>query len=252
MMISDAVFAVMDLETTGFDPETEAPVEVAVTSLQVGAPEECQIIALGSDLIDPGRPIPPEARAVHHLSDADVRGKIDLDTALKQWPMLNVRGMRDDQYVPVAHNARFDAAFWTGVDPQEDGWLCTYRLASHLWPNAPGHGNQVLRYWLDLDAEMVFALTMPPHRALPDTYVTAHLLRAILEAAPDSIDTVEALHALGWAPIEQSTCRFGKHRGTPWAEVPMDYLRWMRRQGADQWDADVWHTVALQWERRKS
>jgi len=242
MMIEDAVFAVMDLETTGTDPQADEAVEVAVSTLAT-LPDGCQIIALGSDLINPGRPIPPEARAVHHLSDADVRGKVDLATARDRWPMLWTCDERNGRYVPVAHNARFDAAFWTGVDPEADGWLCTYRLASHVWPDAPGHSNQVLRYWLDLDEHMDAALTMPPHRALPDTYVTAHLLRAILEATAETIDSVEGLHSLCWSPILQSTCRFGKHRGTPWSEVPKDYLRWMVRQGADQWDADVFHTI---------
>ena len=43
------------------------------------------------------------------------------------------------------------------------------------------HSNQVLRYWLGLrlDAD----LAMPPHRAGPDAYVTAHLLLRMMALA---------------------------------------------------------------------
>lgn len=60
-----------DLETTGVDVLRDRIVDVSVvrrTSTASGAPEETVL----SSLINPGRQIPADATAVHHISDADV------------------------------------------------------------------------------------------------------------------------------------------------------------------------------------
>ncbi len=44
-------------------------------------------------------------------------------------------------------------------------------MAMHVWPDAPRHSNQVLRYWRNLVLDN--ALAMLPHRAGPDAWVTA-------------------------------------------------------------------------------
>ena len=85
--------------------------------------------------------------------------------------------------------------------------ICTYKAALRLWPEAPGHGNQVLRYWLrpkDLDP----VIASPPHRALPDAYVTAFILRELLELA-----TVEELIAWTGEPALLPRVTFGQYRG---------------------------------------
>lgn len=105
----------------------------------------------------------------------------------------------------------------------------------HVWPDAPKHGNQVLRYWRGLALDPAFA--MPPHRAGPDAWVTAHLLRELLR-----LTTVEQMIAWSDQPRPIPTLPFGKHRGATWNEVPADYLQWMVGQDMDP---DVlWHARA--------
>ena len=220
-------FRVLDSETTGFDPETEAVVELAAVDVQDGA-----IVDVKSDLVDPGIPVPPEASAVHHLTSKDLDGYPPLSEV---WPQYKP----GEGVIMVAHNASFDVSF-LGQAPNE--WLCTYRLASHLWPDAPGHSNQVLRYWLELSVPGADGLAA--HRALADAYVTAAILGPLLEAAREAgLSTVADLRRRCWEPIIQTKCRFGKHRGKPWTEVPRDYLQWMVKQGAQSWDADTWATI---------
>ena len=61
---------VIDIETTGTDPETDAIIEIA--SVDVLA--DGTIANQRSTLVRPGIPVPPESSAVHHLIDEDLAG----------------------------------------------------------------------------------------------------------------------------------------------------------------------------------
>ena len=222
---------VIDTETTGLDHEKEKVVEIAAVVVDA---ENYLISKYHSELIDPGIPIPVESTAIHHLKDEDVKGKRNLDqsVAYSIGPLVSGKG-----FVPAAHYAAFDSLF---VKIPGD-WICTNRCAKHLWPNAPGHSNQVLRYWIkDLDyyANMT-GMAMPPHRALPDAWVTAHLVIRMLQEG----NTVEDLLRLTKTPILLKTCRFGKHANTDWKDVPRDYLIWILKGDHSKWDPDIIHTA---------
>ena len=76
---------------------------------------------------------------------------------------------------------------------------------------------------------------MPPHRAGPDAWVTANILADLLRFA-----TVQQMIDWTSQPRPMPVLTFGKHKGTGWAEVPTDYLRWMT--GQQDMDSDtVWH-----------
>ena len=64
---------------------------------------------------------------------------------------------------------------------------------------------------------------MPPHRALPDAYVTAHILSRLLKAC-----SVEDMISISSKPALLSIVGFGKHKGMKFADVPADYLEWIR------------------------
>ncbi len=61
-----------------------------------------------------------------------------------------------------------------------------------------------------------------PHRALPDAYVTAFILREAVELA-----TVKELIAWTGEPALLPRVTFGRYRGSNWDEVPADYLAWI-------------------------
>ena len=56
-----------DLETTGVDPQTDRIVELSVLRVEPDGSRQSR-----TRRINPGRPIPKEATAVHGISDADV------------------------------------------------------------------------------------------------------------------------------------------------------------------------------------
>lgn len=59
-----------DLETTGVAPDRDRIVDLAFLRRAPDGQEE-----VFSSLVDPGMPIPPEATAVHHITDEMVRGQ---------------------------------------------------------------------------------------------------------------------------------------------------------------------------------
>lgn len=237
---------VLDTETTGTDPETCGVVEYAHAVVDT---ETRRVTGHQSWLCHPGEgrlPIPPEARAVHHISERDIE-------AASAPPLGLLLDGRDFRQVDVfcAHNAEFDRGFlrsWIDADPsaRDRPWICTYRVARHLWPEAPGFGNQVLRYWTGVEPAWPWPQTScpagpewVPHRALYDVCTTAALLVRQIDHAADT----EELVRLTNAPVLLRTCGFGKHRGTLWSEVPRDYLRWMVKNGVQADDRDTTYTV---------
>jgi len=224
------VITVLDSETTGLDPTKAAVVEIAAVFLD----DDGTLRDATSTLVNPQIPIPPEARAIHHISDKDVANAPILEDALK---LISPAGSM------AAHNAAFDAAFLK-LPIQ----ICTWRCAKHIWPFLPSHGNGVLRYALpDLEETINKAarkfdkknpkrLLMPPHRALPDAWVTAGILQQMLEKK-----TPKELIDLTQKPILLRLVHFGKHKGQPWETVPKDYLKWLLRQ--DKLEPDVRHTA---------
>lgn len=232
---------VIDTETTGVDPAKDAVVELAVVpvfrpgGVRHDSQPEWEMGAHFTSLVDPGRPIPPEASAVHHLRDQDVAGLPSLAAA---W---------DQEWSPpdfyAAHNAKFDREMLeAGLSIKfETPWICTWRCALHLYPDAPSHSNQCLRYYLSLDEQVrdlleEYQCDWAPHRALYDAVTTANILVHMLNGR-----TPQQLVDLTTAPVLLTKVRFGKHQGQPWASVPRDYLQWILRQG--DFDPDVQHTA---------
>ena len=201
---------VVDVETTGLDPAVDRVVEIAILLVN-----EKQLRVMPhphiNKLVDPQILIPATASAIHHIVEEDiVCGRpIFFEDARETALACEADG------VLAAHNAAFDSAFI----PTKNKWICTMRVAKHLWPDAPGYGNQVLRYWLELpvDSDCV------PHRALGDAQVTAQLLRLQLALVDGSVDR---LLELTETPALLKTVPFGKHKGEAWKDVPRDYLEW--------------------------
>jgi len=229
----DAKVRVFDFETTGLGPDDQI-VEVGVVDLKLYTGDICEVT---SQIVRPPKPIQPTACAVHHITDDDVM-------SAPSWAEVGPQVFNGDPNVIAyaAHNASFDrrliGADLIGGKP----FICTYKAALRLWPDAPGHKNQDLRYWLKLPVDRERAI--PAHRALPDAYVTAHLLRELLNHA--SIDDL-----VSWSqqPALLVNVGFGKHRGMKWTDVPGDYLDWMISKG--DFNEDVLYTVQTVRRRRQ-
>lgn len=204
---------VVDFETSDM-VKKDRPVEL----VEVGwtdFDEYWQISRPQSLLVNPGMPISAEARGVHHLSNEDVAGGLSPDAA-----RARLRDGMEPGDMFAAHNAAFERELFSG---EPFLWICTMICAKHLLPDAPGYGNQTLRYHLGVDSDFEWPeLAMPPHRAGPDTYVTAHILsRLTFIAGPAKL--IELTNT----PVLLKTVTFGKYEGQLWSDMDRGYLEWI-------------------------
>ena len=119
-------------------------------------------------LVNPGISIPSVASAMHHLVNQNVRHAMEWYVA-----EANLQDFAGDAVI-VTHHDAFERSFIPSLF--NDRWICTYRLARHLWPSAPKHALQVLRYELKLNVRVEH-----PHRAEGDVTVTTALLFRALD-----------------------------------------------------------------------
>ena len=212
---------VVDCETTGTDDAAEL--------LEVGAVVRCNggwIKSRCSALVLPGVSIPPEASAVHHITD-----DVLYDEGAYTRPQISemvLKAASDCDFI-AAHNAAFDKRFLPELADRT--WICTCTVAKHLWPEAPNYSLGTLRYWRGHNIDIKGS----SHRAGYDALLAAHLLNDELGI----VDVNKLVELTETLPILR-VVHFGKHRGTPWAEVPRDYMAWIVRQG--DFDPEVTHT----------
>ena len=237
-LAATVIIRICDIETSGDAPPEHAVCEIGYCDVgyDIGS-GQWEVMEGASRLIAPGRPMPPEASAVHHLIDEDLAGA-------PSWEEVAPLMLRGEGIVALAaHSVKFERAWITDELTGGLPWICTYKSAMRLWPEAPGHSNQCLRYWLRPDG-LDRAVASPAHRAFPDAYVTAHLLRDILNK---QLATLDELIAWTGQPVLQTICRFGKNYGTPWREIESDYLRWVLERDFDE---DVKFTAKEELKRR--
>lgn len=232
---------VVDIETTGLDPEKDAVVEIATVEL-VKRGSEWWTGPIRTTLVNPQRPIPPETSAVHGIIDADIEAITpSLDLAIDY--VLPV-GERANGVVLAGHNAiAFDSKFLPpGLTKHR--WIDTCRCAMHLFPEAPRFSNGALRYWLKLEIARRRDHRIA-HTAAADATTTALILSHMLNGEHGR--SAKDLLVLSHRPALLRKVGFGKHFGMLWTDVPFDYLQWAKKQDFDE---DVMHTVNTEFERR--
>lgn len=198
---------VFDVETTGLAPrEGDRVCELAALRWEEGA-----VRGHISTLVNPGRPIPPEATAVHGISDADVAAAPPWEEARAQFVAF-ARGA-----LLAAYNLPFDLSFLAtpatagGPEPVLNPTADVLALARRLMPG-------LASYHLG-DVAAALGISNPsPHRALGDVAVTSEVALALLAALRDAgqartaaevvrysrglegtAATVELLAAIEWA-----------------------------------------------------
>lgn len=211
---------IIDIESTGLPENGGEVIEIASVDLA----RDWSISAVTSTLVKPGKPVPPEASAVHHIVDADL---VDAPSLAEAVAMFRSGG--PDLYL-VAHNCVFEKHFLAEHIPAK-AWLCTFKSARRLWPDWPSHANQALRYRLGLIEPFGIPRSeITPHRASSDVVVTAAILAQILRTKAASFGQL-----LEWSeqPLHVPRIPFGKQRGKPWIEADDGLLAWIIRSDMD-------------------
>ncbi len=243
------IIRVVDLETTGDAPPEHSVCEIGFCDIEstatdlAGSPSAWVVRGGFGVFVNPGRPIPPETSAIHHIIDSDVASAPRWDDVRSDY--VSNEWLEVDQppiIALAAHSASFERKFITDEDTGGLNWICTYKCALRLFPDAPGHSNQVLRYWLS-PISLDRTVANVAHRAYPDAYVTAFTLRALLELAP-----VEDLIKWSSEPALLRRVPFGKNRGALWTEIDDGLLWWVLDKDFGE---DILFTARKEIERRE-
>ena len=150
-----STIVVVDTETNGLEPDPSADsgglLEIAWVPVALADAAETSegwtVVADAAQacLLHHSQPLDPAARAIHHIRpeqvDPDSGNCLARDVVMHD--LLCAEEPGDMMY--AFHNAPFDMKFLPELGlPVID----TLQCAKHIWPDAPKHSNQVLRYWL--------------------------------------------------------------------------------------------------------
>jgi DNA polymerase-3 subunit epsilon/ATP-dependent DNA helicase DinG len=175
----DRTLVVVDLETTGLNPDHDRIIEIGAVKIVDG-----QLADEWQTLINPGIEIPQRTTEITGIRTEDVIDAQRLAYILPEFQTF----LRD--HPVIGHNITFDVSFLqrSGL-PMRMPSIDTYALASTLIPNAPGYSLSALAHLLNVP-------TGDAHRALDDAIMTAHVFLALQQMARElPFGTLEAIAA---------------------------------------------------------
>ena len=212
----------------------------------------CQIAYKSGDqsfmgLYKPPVKIPPEASAVHHISNKMVADKPSFTESGDQKKIKEL--FENPDSVVVAHNAPFDLNIIKKEDIVPIKFICTLRVARHL--DAEGkierYNLQYLRYLLDIEVDAT------AHDAMGDVVVLEKLFerlekKIIDEQGVDHEAAIAQMIEISSHPSLLRTFNFGKHVGKKIeqvASIDRGYLEWLLSQklASDVADEDWIYTL---------
>jgi len=167
---------VVDVETTGTNPDSADLVEVAAVRVKGG-----KVVDRWSTLVNPGRPI--FGHQMHGITDADVKKAPSPAEAARA--ALAFVG----EAPIVGHSVGFDIAFLEaaladGTRIEKGRYFDTLTLARDGYPDLPSYTLGELSRFFGVELKQA-------HRALPDAEATAELLLAIGADLPARLDALE-------------------------------------------------------------
>ena len=225
----------IDLETTDLPEDGGRICEIGWYDILLDDGEIKLFPDHDSALINPQILMPSKAKAVHHITD-----QMLADATKNADEMM--RSVLSKADVLVAHKADFEQAFIHTNLP----WICTYKVARHLYPHFDQFTVQYLRYRLELDLDQSKA--MPAHRAGPDAYVAGHLFVEFLKQM-----TVEEMIDISQQQVLLYRCHLRKHKSKIWEEIAQSdpsYLQWIIGDNSDFKPSDEVYHTANHWLRR--
>jgi ATP-dependent DNA helicase DinG len=171
----------LDVETTGLDSERDAIIEFGAVRFR-----DTHVDEPFHQLINPGRPLPPEIVNLTGITDDMLAGAPRMTQVLEE-----IRSYVGDDPI-LGHSVQFDLAF---LQPrglfQDNQRLDTYDLASVLMPSAA-------RYSLSALASALAVPVRETHRALSDAQTTRMVFMRLMDTVRElPWELVEEVSLLG-------------------------------------------------------
>ncbi len=231
--LENEIFVCLDCEFTGLDPNNDRICEIAVATFN-----STEILEQFESLIDPECPISETSIAIHHITEDMVKGKP------KMADILPAILRMIDRHVIVGHGIGYDidmivsAAQRANIpaDIKRNATLDTLRLA-RLYGESPVNSLEHLRQHFNIEDEGA-------HRAMSDVIVNIDVFRFLSKRYKSLKDMQEVLSR----PILMKAMPLGKHKGRPFKDIPLEYLRWAAHKDFDQ---DLTYSIRAELKRRK-
>jgi DNA polymerase III epsilon subunit-like protein len=198
-------------------------------------------------LYKPENKIPPEASAVHHITNKMVIDKPSFSSS-DDLPKIK-KLFEDENSVVIAHNAPFDLMIIKKESIVPKNFICTLRVVRHLDTEGKidRYNLQYLRYLLEIEIDA------QAHDAMGDVLVLEKLFeylknRMISEYNLEENQVIKNMIEISSHPSLLRTFNFGKHLGKKIedvAKVDRGYLEWLlaQKEASDQIDEDWIYTL---------
>lgn len=232
-LIEKDSFVCLDCETTGLDTQNDRLIEIAVTIFTFEGIHESY-----ETLINPETPIPAYTTEIHHITDEMVQDKPIAKDVLR--PVLKMVG----NHIIVGHGILFDIAFISQeckraqipCTIEKNPFIDTLRMA-RLYGESPVNSLQRLRQHFNIAEEGA-------HRAMSDVIVNIEVFKRLSKKFKTTKDLQQRMEK----PILLRAMPLGKHKGRPFQDIPIEYLRWAAHKDFDQ---DLLFSIRSELKQRK-
>jgi DNA polymerase-3 subunit epsilon len=184
--LSDCVFVIVDLETTG-----GAGIDAGITEIGAVKVRGGEVIGEFTTLVNPGSSIPPFIATLTGITDSMVSRSPSVHTAVSMF--LDFAG----ECVFVAHNAPYDIGFLKGACAKFDiTWPSNKVIDTVRIARLALHRDEVRNCKLATLSSFFRTEVQPTHRAFDDARATTDVMHHLFERLGNyGVHTLEDLHA---------------------------------------------------------
>ena len=212
--MENKIALIFDTETTGFNE----PVLIEAAGIIINGNPLSEQDDTFVSRYNPEKPISFGAMATHNI----------LDSELKDCPPASEFKLPDNTAYIIGHNIDYD---WQVIGKPQVKRIDTLAMAKNTWAGFDSYNLSALTYALTEPERRpeVRKILIDRHNALTDAKLCLNILRLILK---------EKQELTSWGSIwkfsEESripkTMPFGKYKGMPIEDVPIDYKEWLKEQ----------------------
>lgn len=202
---------IFDTETTGINE----PAIVEAAYIVIDSPLTMNVTSTFCQRYNPGKPIEFGAMATHFITNADV----------DYCPPASQFSLPDGVEYIIGHNVDFDCDVIGNTTAKR---ICTLAMARKLFPECDSHKQSALI--LFIFGQKYINEIKHAHAADKDVGMCGSLLNYMIKHKLPHVQTWEDLYQFSEHARIPDVMPFGKHKGEKIAQIPADYVRWLRKQ----------------------